>query len=70
MARQRPRITVIETGMTYWIECFADGTPGITCRPCHLTSFHPEDIANRFCGKCGRWHLEPGRSPPLTDKTV
>lgn len=33
----------------------------ITCRTCGMTSYHPLDIANRFCGRCNRFH-EDGTS--------
>lgn len=31
----------------------------ITCPKCLLTSYHPQDIAHRYCGKCG-WHDDLG----------
>ncbi len=29
--------------------------PHITCPRCGRTSYHPQDIANRFCAACGFW---------------
>jgi hypothetical protein len=29
-----------------------DRSPSFTCPVCHLTSYHPEDIKNRYCGNC------------------
>jgi hypothetical protein len=29
---------------------------GIECRFCNLTSFHPNDIENRYCGYCDIFH--------------
>jgi hypothetical protein len=56
MRKPRPSIVTIESGETYCIERFTDGLIGITCLPCHLTSYHPEDIGNRCCQCCGRYH--------------
>lgn len=28
----------------------------ITCPWCGATSTHPTDIAERYCGRCHRWH--------------
>jgi coenzyme F420-reducing hydrogenase alpha subunit len=30
--------------------------PSITCPTCGKTSYHPEDIKQRFCGACHNWH--------------
>jgi hypothetical protein len=27
--------------------------PSITCTKCRRTSYHPKDIAKRYCGACG-----------------
>lgn len=32
------------------------GRPYIKCLKCGLTSYHPRDIGERFCGKCHAWH--------------
>lgn len=32
--------------------------PSITCPRCLRTSFHPEDIAQRYCGACHQYHPE------------
>jgi len=39
--------------ITYTIS--ADGT-AITCRRCGLVSYHPMDIATRYCGNCHVFH--------------
>jgi hypothetical protein len=31
----------------------------ITCPQCGMTSYHPEDILQRYCGNCHRFHDEP-----------
>lgn len=31
----------------------SDDAPSITCPKCGRTSYHPEDIRQRFCGVCG-----------------
>jgi hypothetical protein len=28
----------------------------ITCHACNLTSYHPEDVKNRYCGNCHKFH--------------
>ena len=30
--------------------------PSITCRTCGKTSYHPTDIAQRYCGHCHVFH--------------
>lgn len=30
--------------------------PHITCPQCHLTSYHREDVRQRFCGNCHEFH--------------
>lgn len=32
--------------------------PSITCPTCGLTSYHPRDIAERYCARCAAWHSE------------
>jgi ribosomal protein L37E len=39
-----------------------DGQLGIQCEACGMTSYHPEDITQRFCGNCHRFLEE--RSTP------
>lgn len=33
-----------------------DHAPAIRCNFCGMTSHHPQDVANRYCGKCQRFH--------------
>jgi hypothetical protein len=33
-----------------------DGAAGIKCLRCELTSWHPKDVEQLFCGKCGFFH--------------
>jgi len=28
----------------------------ITCHTCGLTSYHPKDVEQRYCGKCHKFH--------------
>lgn len=39
--------------MTY--EIF-EGERAIKCLACGLTSYHPEDVRRRYCGKCYLFH--------------
>lgn len=32
-----------------------DGRPGILCKACGLTSYHPKDVEERYCGNCHRF---------------
>jgi hypothetical protein len=38
------RYTIVEDGQA------------IKCHTCGLTSYHPEDVRHRFCGKCNVFH--------------
>lgn len=31
----------------------------ITCLLCGLTSYHPDDVKNRYCGHCHIFHDDP-----------
>lgn len=33
-----------------------EDAPSITCPDCGLTSYHPGDIAERYCANCHRFH--------------
>jgi hypothetical protein len=35
----------------------------ITCPRCHLVSYNPSDIRERYCGFCHRFHTDPTLSP-------
>jgi uncharacterized OB-fold protein len=32
------------------------GAAGIYCENCMRVSYHPQDIEQRYCGHCHRWH--------------
>tara|TARA_Y100000310_G_scaffold194428_2_gene194407 strand:+ start:3674 stop:4105 length:432 start_codon:yes stop_codon:yes gene_type:complete len=32
------------------------GSPGIKCLRCNRTSYHPEDVRQRYCGYCHEFH--------------
>lgn len=34
----------------------AIGGRTITCLKCGFTSYHPQDVLNRYCGQCGQFH--------------
>jgi hypothetical protein len=34
--------------------------PGFTCPRCGRTSFHPDDLAEGYCGACHDWTAAPG----------
>ena len=36
--------------------------PSITCPVCGMTSYHPRDIKEGFCGKCDDWTTPRGGS--------
>lgn len=43
--------------------CSTDGRRGewIRCIPCNRISYHPQDVAEHYCGACHRFHDEPER---------
>jgi hypothetical protein len=36
--------------------------PGIQCLRCGFTSYHPKDVAEKYCIACHRFHEDP---PPV-----
>lgn len=38
----------------------------IVCPQCGLRSYHPNDIAERYCGRCHQWHADMGNSAEMT----
>lgn len=36
-----------------------NGQPGIACFTCRKVSYHPQDIASRYCAHCKRFHSVP-----------
>lgn len=32
--------------------------PSITCPECHMKSYNPNDIDQRYCGNCHKFHSE------------
>lgn len=37
----------------------AAAPPSITCPRCHLVSYNPSDVQERYCGFCHRFHDDP-----------
>jgi hypothetical protein len=35
--------------------------PGIRCKTCGKVSYQPQDIANKYCGQCHKFHEESER---------
>lgn len=42
--------------MTYEISKNKKEQERIKCLVCNMTSYHPEDIKNRYCGNCHEFH--------------
>lgn len=40
---------MIGEGILYWISSTGDA---ITCTKCRMTSYNPNDVAQRYCGHC------------------
>jgi hypothetical protein len=57
LARFSGREARLEIGTGYRIDW---GKQTITCLTCGRTSAHPEDVRNRYCGHCHRFHREGG----------
>lgn len=44
--------------------------PSFTCPWCHRTSYHPDDVANRYCGGCNRFAPPERRWAQQVERTV
>lgn len=44
--------------------------PSITCPICHLTSYHPKDIEQGYCGHCHDWTGKPTLHHMLKENAV
>lgn len=56
--------------MTYEIvhgEFACRRTTGIKCLVCKRTSWNPNDVKNKYCGGCHRYHDDLARSGPPWD---
>jgi len=53
-----PDTASVADGKTYTILPNPNAAGGyqITCRICHLTSAHPRDVAEKYCGRCQIFH--------------
>lgn len=49
--RDHPRLPV--TASLYPLIENRTVAPSFTCPRCYLTSYHPNDLKNRYCGACG-----------------
>jgi ribosomal protein L37E len=47
----------------YTITTDRDGRQSITCHTCGRTSYHPEDVRQRYCGYCHVFHDDQRVSP-------
>ena len=43
--------------------CAGCAVPRIQCPQCHAISYHPSDIAHRYCGRCHMFHDQMRVSP-------
>lgn len=43
--------------------------PGIQCLRCGFTSYHPKDVAEKYCIACHRFHEDPILVPRPTSQT-
>lgn len=41
----------------------SESQPSITCPRCARTSYHPEDVAQGYCGACCWWTSDPQLAP-------
>jgi hypothetical protein len=44
-----------EAGMPFKVRRGVIVVEGITCPRCGLTSYHPKDISEGYCGNCHDW---------------
>jgi hypothetical protein len=50
-----------------YIIALCDGLLSITCHTCGMTSYHPQDVANRYCGHCKVFHADAGQWEALNE---
>jgi hypothetical protein len=55
---ERPFIVSGEGDSYDLVRDIGSGVPGIRCRTCKRVSYHPQDVANRYCGFCHKFHEE------------
>lgn len=62
--KSTPSGAIVEEGPTYIIREHpaAQGGRTITCKGCHRTSFHPQDVVQRYCGHCHVFHRDQARA--------
>lgn len=55
------RAAALAEGKTFLIarDLSAPDRLGIRCLICNRTSYHSDDVANRYCAACHRWHDDP-----------
>ena len=48
-----------ESGERYWFQSEPvrglSGLPSVTCPRCGMTSHHPRDVTEGYCGRCHDW---------------
>lgn len=42
----------------------------IKCLMCGRVSYHPQDIAHLFCGRCNKWHDARAACPTFRIETI
>ncbi len=56
-SKRRPiRATLVPALTTTYAVAVRDGHPTITCLRCDMTSWHPKDVENLYCGNCHEFH--------------
>lgn len=63
--RRRARVAIAKRQRLLAEAQRVERAPSITCPRCRLTSYHPSDIRERYCGFCHRFHddLTPEARP-------
>jgi hypothetical protein len=51
---------LLDADIRYWISPWGDS---ITCVTCRLTSRHPDDVRNHYCGHCHVFHDDDPQPP-------
>ena len=54
--RREDLVGIDAEGKTYFIGVYPGQGPCITCLVCHMSSFHPDDVRFRYCGRCAVYH--------------
>lgn len=56
LGERHGNVLPLGNGLAYRLDEGEGGTTTITCQRCGMTSHHPDDVANLYCGNCKQFH--------------